>query len=141
MAIESKYLKQFSKLGPGDFPLRGNRLIVELLPKIEVKTKGGLVLATSLNDHRTTTNENQADVAVVLAVGSGYYGDDGEAVPMDVRVGNVILLTRFGVRAYSTFPGLTEYTAESIALCRESDVHAAWPSIEAFNAYVEKLSG
>lgn len=139
--VESKYLERFKKLQLGDLPLRGNRLIIELLPKIEVKTKGGLVLATSLNDHRTTTNENQADVAIVLAVGEGYYGDDGEPVPLDIKVGNVILLTRFGIRAYSTFPGLSEYTADTIALCREADVHAAWPSIEAFKEYVDKLSG
>lgn len=138
--METKYLNRFQKLTSSDLPMRGNRLLLELLPKQEVKTKGGLVIATSLTDHRSTTVENAADVAVVLAVGEGYYGDDGEAVPMDIKVGNVVLISRFGMRTYSSYPGVQDYVADTIALARDSDCHVKWDSIEAFEAYVAKLN-
>lgn len=138
--METKYLNRFEKLTSSDLPMRGNRLLLELLPKQEVKTKGGLVIATSLTDHRSTTVENAADVAVVLAVGEGYYGDDGAAVPMDIQVGNVVLISRYGMRTYSSFPGISDYVADTIALARDSDTHVKWDSIEAFEAYVAKLN-
>lgn len=134
--METKYLDRFLRLAPGQLPLRGNRLLVELLPKEEVLTAGGLVIATNLNDHRSTTKENQADLAVVLAAGPGYYSDDtGEDVALDVKPGNVVMLTRYGIRAFSSFPGVLDFTQDTIAMCRDSDIHAAWESIEAYEQY------
>ena len=125
--METKYLDRFLRLAPGQLPLRGNRLLVELLPKEEVLTAGGLVIATNLNDHRSTTKENQADLAVVLAAGPGYYSDDtGDDVALDVKPGNVVMLTRYGIRAFRQ---------DTIAMCRDSDIHAAWESIEAYEQY------
>lgn len=135
-----KYLNRFQKLTSSDLPLRGDRILLELLPKLEVKTKGGLVIATSLTDHRSTTVENAADIAVVLAVGSGYYAEDGTDVPLDVKVGNVVMVSRFGMRTYSSFPGLNDYVADTIALARESDCHIKWDTVEAFEAYTSKLN-
>jgi len=137
--IESKYLARFQKLEHADMPLRGNRLLLELLPKEEIKTAGGLIVATQ-SDYRTNTQENQCDVAVVLATGSGYYDDDtGEDVSMDLKVGNVVLLSRYGIRAYSNFPGIKDFVAGTIALARDNDVHAAWDSIASFETYKAKI--
>lgn len=140
---KTKYLQRFAKLadGPYKLPLRGNRLLLELLPKPEVKSKGGIVIATSLTDHRSTTVENAADIAVVLATGEGYYDENGATVPLDLEVGNVVLISRFGMRTYSSFPGLNEYVADTIALARDSDVHAKWESLASFEAYIEALNG
>ena len=140
--MQTKYLERFAKLadGPHKLPMRGNRLLLELLPPPEIKTAGGLIVASSLTDHRSATKENAADVAVVLATGEGYYGDDGAPVPLDLQVGNVVLVSRFGMRTYSTFPGIKDYVADTIALARDSDMHARWESVEAFEAYVEALN-
>lgn len=137
--IEPKYLEVFKKLAASDIPLRGNRLLIEILPPVEVHTKGGLVVATSLADHRSTVKDNAADVGVVLAVGSGYYNENGDSVPLDIEVGNVVLITRYGLRLYSVFPGLDSYVADTIALARDSDIHAAWKDIASFETYSEKL--
>lgn len=146
--MESKYLARFQKLESGQLPLRGNRMLVEVLPKPEIKSAGGLVLSSG-NDTRTSTKENQADVAIVLAVGTGYVetvvdeatGEEKQVdVDIDIKPGSVILVSRMGLRLYSQFPGLADYTAETIALTRDTEVHCAWPSIEAFNAYQATLN-
>lgn len=137
--MSSKYLAQFSKARE-HLRLRGNRLLVEVLPKEEIKTKGGLVIASSLSDHRTNTDMNRADVAVVLAVGEGYYDDDtGADVAMDIKVGNVVLISRYGLRTYSSFPGVTNFVADTIALCRDNDINAVWEDAAAFEAYRQAM--
>jgi co-chaperonin GroES (HSP10) len=137
--IQSKYLEQFQRAG-NTLRLRGNRVLLELLPKPEVKSKGGLVLATSLNDHRATTEQNMADICVVLATGEGYYNDDGTVVPLDLMPGNVVLVSRYGLKLYSNIPGLADYTGESIAIARDTDVHAVWKSAQEFERYIEALN-
>jgi co-chaperonin GroES (HSP10) len=138
--IQSKYLQQFQRVSDNSLRLRGNRLLLELLPKPEVKSKGGLVLVTNISDHRTTTQDNMADICVVLRTGEGYYNDDGSTLPLDLKVGNVVLVSRFGLKLYSNMPGLADYTGESIALARDTDVHAVWESIEHFEQYVRELN-
>jgi co-chaperonin GroES (HSP10) len=114
-------------------------MLVEVLPKPEIKSAGGLIVSSG-NDIRSSTKENQADLALVLAVGAGYVDEDGNTVDVDLQPGSVILVSRMGLRLYSQFPGLSEYTAESIALTRETEVHCAWPSIEDYLAYQTKLN-
>ncbi len=138
--MESKYLHRFSKVTQEIFPLRGSRILVELLPKEELKTAGGLVIASSLNDHRTSTDVNKALLGVVLAVGNGYVDDEGNESAVEVKPGYVVMLSQFGVRPYSHFPGVAEYTSESIALTRESEIHCAWPSMDAYQEYRKALN-
>lgn len=138
--VESKYLGKFTRDGAA-IKLRGNRLLVELVPKEELKTKGGLVIAQSLSDHKSTTEMSRADVAIVLAVGEGYYDDEsGADVSMDIKVGNVVLLSRFGLRTYSSFPGIQGMTPDTMALCRDNDVHAVWANIEEFDKYKQAMT-
>lgn len=138
--LESKYLGRFSRLTHEQLPLRGNRLLVEVLPKEEIKTAGGLFIQSSMADHKSTTEQNRAKLAVVLATGPGYYNDEtGEDVELDIKPGSVILVSEMGLKYYSHFPGLVEYTGETLALTRDSEVHISWPSLEAYTAYRNSL--
>lgn len=138
--MQSKYLKQF-QAAAGHIRLRGNRLLVEVLPKEEIKSAGGLIMAAPITDHRSTLEQNRATLAIVLAVGEGYYDDDtSEDVPMDVTPGNVILINAYGLRSYSEFPALRDYKQDGIAMIRDSDVNAVWKDVEAFKLYAEKLN-
>ncbi len=138
--MKSIYLGRFSKLAEGQLPLRGNRLLVEVLPKAEIKSKGGLILQSSMKDHKTTTEMNRAKLAIVLVSGNGYYDEEGGAdVPLDIRPGSVIMVSEMGLKYYSEFPGITEYTGEILALTRDSEIHAALSSIEEYAKYQEVL--
>jgi co-chaperonin GroES (HSP10) len=137
--MESKYLARFAKLSPGQLPLRGNRLLVEVLPKEEIKSAGGLFINSNASSHKTTTEQNRAKLAIVLVSGNGYYDEDGKDVALDVEAGAVIMVSEMGLKYYSEFPGIAEYTKETLALTRDSEIHAAWPSIEAYIAYQQAL--
>ena len=132
--MESKYLSQFENVKDA-YKLRGNRLLVEPLPKEELKSAGGLLLAAPLSDHKSTLDQNRACLATVLAVGEGYLNEDGSDEPMDVEVGNVILLSVFGLRMFSNFPGVRGYSADGIALIRDTDISQVWKSLDDYEVY------
>jgi len=139
MSKASAYLSQFERVK--SFKLRGNRLLVEPLPKEEIKSAGGLILAAPLSDHRSTLDQNRACLAVILCAGEGYYDDEtNETVSLDLQVGNIVLISAYGLRAYSNFPGVVGYKADSIALIRDSDVTAAWSTRAAYDAFASELA-
>jgi len=136
--MESKYLSQFEKVSA--FRLRGNRLLVEPLPKEEIKSAGGLLLSAGSADHRSTLDQNRACLAVILSVGEGYYDDDtNNDVPLDVEAGNIILVSAYGLRTYSTFPGVVNYKQDGIALIRDSDINAVWKDMSEYKQFAEQL--
>lgn len=133
--MQSKYLSQFDRV-KNDYKLQGNRLLVEQLPKEEIKSAGGLILAATQSDHRSTLDQNRACLAIVLAVGKGYYSEEtGEDVAIGIEVGNIVLISTYGLRSYSTFPGVVDYVHDTVALIRDSDVTQVWTSFEDYNAF------
>jgi co-chaperonin GroES (HSP10) len=109
-------------------------MIVEILPKLEVKTAGGLVIAS---DSRQVNGSNVdlPTLALVLQVGAGYVDENGVPEKQELKPGNVVLISEMGLKYYSMYPGLKEFTPKSIALTRESEVHMYWDSIEAFKNF------
>jgi co-chaperonin GroES (HSP10) len=126
--MQSKYQSTFNTLQerlPGFYKLFGSRILVEVLPEEELKTAGGLIVAKSANNFRSDTEENKFTAAVILSVGQGYYDDEtGEAVPLDVKPGQVVEVVRSGLRRYSNHPILgAQYTTGDIALINESHIN------------------
>lgn len=138
--MESKYLAKFAKLDAGMLALRGDRMLVEKLPKEEFKTAGGLFINSSLSDHKSQIEMQRGELAIVLACGTGYVDEDGKEYEVDARPGTIILCNGFNYEHYSQFPGLAGYTQGSLAMVRERAVIASWPSLEAYNAYKAKLN-
>lgn len=64
-----------------------DRIIIKPIEREEV-TKGGIVLPDTVKE-RPVEGE-------VLAVGPGKLADDGKRVPMDIKVGDVIIYTKYG---------------------------------------------
>ncbi|MFH1662790.1 MAG: co-chaperone GroES [Chloroflexota bacterium] len=64
-----------------------DRVVIRPIKREEV-TKGGIVLPDTIKE-RPVEGE-------VLAVGPGRLADDGKRVPMDIKVGDVILYTKYG---------------------------------------------
>lgn len=141
---KSKYLDRFKRLWSEDtslFILHDNRLLVEILPKEELKSKGGLILAAPKADHRSATEENQHQLAIVLYVGSGTIDDKGSVIAPSYSPGNLILVSPFSLRPYTSFPMLNEYTANDIALTRDVDVHCSFRSEEDYLKACAILNG
>ena len=64
-----------------------DRILVERV-KEEEKTKGGLFIPD-------TAKEKPAEGKVV-ASGNGRMGEDGKLLPMDVKVGDLVLFSKYG---------------------------------------------
>jgi len=66
-------------------PLR-DRLIVKRLEETE-KTKGGIIIPDSAKE--------KPQEAEVVAVGSGRVDDNGKTIPIDLKVGDKILFSKY----------------------------------------------
>lgn len=140
--MESKYIEAFKKLDVQKkdigFKLNGGRVLVELLPKKEIKTASGLVLS-SPDSYKGTSDNNRALLGIVLLTGDGYIDSDNNEIPIDLKIGSVVVLNEFGVKAYSQFPGVQNYTRNTIVMTSESEVQMTFDSIEEFEKYEKAL--
>ncbi|MCK5099884.1 MAG: co-chaperone GroES [Desulfobacteraceae bacterium] len=64
-----------------------DRILVERVEEDE-KTKGGIIIPD-------TAKEKPAE-GKVIAVGNGRIGEDGKVLPMDLKVGDSILFSKYG---------------------------------------------
>ena len=65
----------------------GDRVVVKPIEGEEV-TKGGIILPD--------TAKEKPQEGKILAVGPGRLGEDGKRMPMDVKVGDVVLYVKYG---------------------------------------------
>lgn len=141
--MESKYLARFQKLGEVKkdigFRLNGSRLLVEILPAKEIKTASGLVLS-SPDTYKATADSYRALLGIVLMTGEGYVDDEGTDVPMETKVGQLVVLNEFGLKYYSQFPGIADYTKNTVAMTSESEIQMSFDTIEEFIKYEQALS-
>jgi chaperonin GroES len=86
----------------------GDRVVIKPAPKEEV-SRGGIVLPDTVKE-KPVEGE-------IIAVGAGKLTDDGKRLPMDVKVGDVVI--------YSKYAG-TEFKDKDVELVimRESDLLA-----------------
>ena len=85
-----------------------DRLVVKALVREEV-TKGGIFLPD--------TAKEKPQEGEVVAVGPGKMGEDGKRIVMDVKVGDIIVYTKYGGTE-------VKVDGEEFIILRESDVLA-----------------
>ncbi len=85
-----------------------DRLVVKPIAREEV-TKGGIVLPD--------TAKEKPQEGEVLAVGPGRMTEDGKRIPMDVKVGDIVLYSKYGGTEIKV-------EGEELMILRESDVLA-----------------
>lgn len=135
--MESKYAEKFKRLsqeGKDLYRFIGPTILVEVLPKQELKTKGGLIMGVS-DSHKATAQDFRRQLGLVILVGEGYA--DAE---MDVNVGNVVLLPANPI-FLSEFPGLVDYTQNTLALVDEKSILFCYKDLDAYKKASEILNG
>ncbi|HJO95224.1 MAG: co-chaperone GroES [bacterium] len=65
----------------------GDRVLVEAVEEVE-QIKGGIVIPDSAKE--------KPQEAVVVALGTGKLDDKGNKIPFDVKVGDVVLTSKYG---------------------------------------------
>lgn len=130
--MKSKYFEIFSRLRDNKRAercrLRGPILLVEVLPKEELRTTGGLIIGR-VDTHRATAEDSRRALGIVLMTGNGY---DNET-PCELDPGMLVMLPTNPLYL-SEFPGLSDYTANTLALVNEADILITYESIEGFDA-------
>ncbi len=86
----------------------GDRVVIKPSPKEEI-SKGGIVLPDTVKE--------KPQEGEVIAAGAGKLTDEGKRLPMDVKVGDIVI--------YSKYAG-TEFKENDVELVimRESDILA-----------------
>ena len=85
-----------------------DRIVVKPIEREEV-TKGGIVLPD--------TAREKPQEGEVIAVGPGRLSEDGKRIAMEVKVGDVVIYTRYGGQEY-------KIEDEEVMILRESDILA-----------------
>ena len=66
----------------------GDRIVVKPKEEDEARTASGLVIPD--------TAKEKPQLGEVLAVGPGEYNDDGDRIPLDVSVGDLVFYSKYG---------------------------------------------
>ena len=66
----------------------GDRVLVEALEEKEEVTKGGIVIPDSAKE--------KPQEAKIIALGTGKTDDDGKKIPFEVKVGDIVLTSKYG---------------------------------------------
>ena len=85
-----------------------DRLVVKPIEREEV-TKGGIVLPD--------TAREKPQEGEVIAVGPGRLSEDGKRIAMDVKVGDIVVYSKYGGIEY-------KLDDEEVLILRESDILA-----------------
>jgi len=85
-----------------------DRVLVRPIEREEV-TKGGIVLPD--------TAKEKPQEGEVLAVGPGRLSEDGERIPMDVKVGDIVIYAKYGGTEIKV-------DEDKLMILRESDILA-----------------
>lgn len=107
-----------------------------------MKTAGGLYMGEA-NNYKSDVKENRPTLAVVLLLGQDFYSDDAPVEGDDVeetiaakgsiKPGDLVLVSQVGLKYYSEFPGLVDYTKNTLALTRASEIHMIFPAPTGFD--------
>jgi len=85
-----------------------DRVLVKPIEREEV-TKGGIVLPD--------TAKEKPQEGEVLAVGDGRLSEDGKRIPLDVKVGDIVIYAKYGGTEIKV-------EGEELIILRESDILA-----------------
>lgn len=124
-------IKQLTDAG---LTIRGTSILCEMLPEPELKTAGGLIIASDPGQTRGQSVEaHKLLAAKVLAVGPGSYVEDQDKyIPLDIKPGQVVILNQYSYSLVSKLPGLRAPTANKLAITPASGIFAVYPSLEAY---------
>lgn len=87
----------------------GDRVVVKVIEEEEQRTAGGIVLPD--------TAKEKPQKGEVIAVGSGKLLDNGERVPLEVKVGDRVVFAKYGGTE-------VKLNGETYTILRESDILA-----------------
>lgn len=132
--MELQFQGEVERIKSCGFQLRGSAILAELLPEQELKTKGGLIIATDSDQRKgNSVNAHKLEIAVVLDTGPGDYDPDTRSYdPLDIKPGNVLILNQYAHQPVSKLPGITIPLSNKLVLVPPTGVLAIYPDMAAY---------
>jgi co-chaperonin GroES (HSP10) len=140
--MRSKYLEAFKALQsqcPDASVTVGDVIWVEELKEEEIKTASGIIISEGERKQLGSVAADAPMLVHVLAVGKGYYDDEGEDVPVEVQPGDIALVGKLSVNWVSTFGGIITKNGPQLGFTRESEIKHYWKGQEGYAKYFEVL--
>lgn len=137
----SRYMDRFDDVASGhkdDYELIGDALLVEKIEQGEQKI-GSIYIAPS-QSARSTFDQDQPTFVRILAIGEGYYDEKTkESISLNVRPGDIALVSNLSVRWFSTFLNMGDYELNTIGITRESEIKMRFNGEAGYNNVKETL--
>jgi co-chaperonin GroES (HSP10) len=135
--IKSVYLEKLQKaieaVGPTNFVIPGALLLVEKIPKREIKSKGGIIIADTSKKQTTSVYGDLPQEVIVVAVGAGFE-NEGQDVPLDTKVGDILIVGDHAVKWLGGFP-VDGYEPNTLGICSEENTQARFRGVEQYDAF------
>lgn len=148
--MSTTYVKQFKALASNAsefYELIGDCILVEKTVEdsdVREKTLAGgqkLYLADDRKHVVGSMKENRPIWVRVLAVGKGFYNDETkEDVPLNVNVGDIVLVSQMSTKWFSEFGEMQDYKPEWVGLTRESEIQLRFKGESGYNKAFEVLN-
>lgn len=123
----SRYWDKFERLRAAEkevgqlLILKGDMLLVEKLPPVEIRTASGLVVGNAQATHKGTMADACTEFGLVLAVGPGQLFEDGSLQACDSQPGDIVMLPG-NVFWYSMFGHINNYANYTIGRVRDAQI-------------------
>ena len=133
--------KHVTETCKGSFRLTGGCLLVEEVPKEELKSASGLILAPSTRHQIDSMEDNRPMEVRVLVVGEGYYDPEtGKDTPLDTHAGDILLVGKLSVKWLSSIAGVfLQEGSTRIGLVQESETQFQYLGQEGFDKFGQTL--
>jgi len=118
------FLNAFKKLNLQRQPLFrliGDCILVEILETKEIKTKG-IIIPTEFKKSVDGVFVDRPLFARVLLIGEGFYDEENQPVPLEVEMGDIVLIGQHAVRRISYFGPLVSSGTTVLGMIRESEI-------------------
>lgn len=86
----------------------GDKIVIKMI-EVETVSKGGILLTGSAKE--------KPEYAEVIAVGPGAYNSDGKLIPMEVKVGDKVMMSKYAGTE-------VKLNGEEYTIIKQSDVLA-----------------
>lgn len=123
----SRYWEKFQRLRAAEakrgrplLMLKGDQMLVEKLPPVEIKLPSGIIYS-GVDTHKGTMADAATEFGLVLATGPGTMFEDGTEQPCDSKPGDVVMLPG-NVFWYSMFGHLAPYHNYTIGRVRDAQI-------------------
>lgn len=137
----SRYLEAFQKLQESDgVEFIGDLLVVEKLPAPQARSVGGLLVQDSSHARSAFAEETRPHLALVVAVGQGYYGDDDKEIALNTKPGDIVLVPPQSIKYFSAFGALANYQPDTIGITRDGEVQMRFRGAEAYQQAFDILN-